>query len=622
VATASHTDRSEQLRLQLKALPDSPGVYLFHDEAGAVLYVGKAKSLRKRVQSYFRGVYAVQRTAELVERIEDIEVFVVTSETEALLLEQNLIKRHRPVFNIRLRDDKSYPYIAVTVGDEYPRVMFTRERHRKGVQYFGPYSSARKVRETLDVLNRVFPYRPCEGPTPGRRSGVPCLDYHIGRCGAPCVGYVTKDEYAAVIDSVIEFLSGRVRPLERDLEQAMKEAAESREYEEAARYRNRLNAVKHLSERNVTDKRSLGSADVLAVAVSGDIGNVQLFHLRDGRLADRQSFYLENTEGEDEADALWGFALEYYGGHVAIPAQVVVPRNFPDSDLLAAFLEERRGAGVEVRPAQRGEKRRIAELAAQNATLALEHDALLARRSRAKRVEALEELREHLNLEKLPVRIECFDISNLGDTNTVASMVVFEDAVAKRSHYRSFNIRHDRGQDDFTSMREAVSRRFARMRAVEEDRYDESFAATPSLVVIDGGKGQLNAALDAMAEFDLPRVAVISLAKRIEEVFIPGRPDPILLDHSSDGLQLLQRVRDEAHRFALGKHRKRRDRSQVESIFDSLPGVGPARKRILMEHFGTPERFTAASRDELEAVPGLPAKIARDIHKALHRAGG
>ncbi len=499
--------------------------------------------------------------------------------------------------------------------------MFTRERHRKGVQYFGPYSSARKVRETLDVLNRVFPYRPCEGPQPGRRSGVPCLDYHIGRCGAPCVGYVTKEEYGQVIESVIEFLSGRVRPLERDLEAAMKDAAERREYEEAARYRNRLNAVRHLSESQVTDRRTLGSADVIAVAVEGDKANVQLFHLRDGRLSDRQGFYLENTEGEDESDVLWGFALEYYGGHVGIPAQVVVPRWFDEPELLGAFLEERRGAGLEVRAAQRGEKRRLAELAQKNAELALQHDTLLAQRARARRVDALEELREHLNLERLPLRIECFDISNLGESNTVASMVVFEDGVAKRSHYRSFNIRHGQGQDDFSSMREAVSRRFARMRAVEADRYDESFAATPSLVVIDGGKGQLSAALEAMAEFDLPRVAVVSLAKRIEEVFIPGRADPVLLDHSSDGLQLLQRVRDEAHRFALSRHRKRRDKSQVESIFDSLPGVGPSRKRLLLEHFGTPERFTAATRDELEAVPGLPAKVARDIHASLHRAG-
>ncbi len=616
------SDRSQRLDVQLKALPDDPGVYLFHARDGGVLYVGKAKSLRKRVQSYFRReAYSTQKTAELVDRIDDIEFMATVSETEALLLEQNLIKRHRPPFNIRLRDDKSYPYIAVTVGDDYPRVMFTRERHRKGVQYFGPYASAKKVRETLDVLNRVFPYRPCEGPTPGRRSGVPCLDYHIGRCSAPCVGLVSQEQYRATIDSVIEFLSGRVRPLERELEAAMKLAAAERDYEDAARYRNRLNAVRHLSERQVTDKPSLGSADVLGVAQRGDTANVQLFHLREGRLSDRHGFYLENADGESESDVLWGFALEYYAGQVAIPAQVIVPAGFDDPELLGSFLAERRGAGVEVRAPQRGEKRRLAEMAAQNARLALEHDRLIAERTRARRVEALEELREQLNLESLPIRIECFDISNLGATNMTASMVVFEDAVAKRSDYRSFSIRHGKGQDDFASMHEAVARRFARMRAVDADRYDRSFAATPNLVVIDGGKGQLNAAVAAMAEFDLPRVAVISLAKRVEEVFIPGRSEPILLPHDTAGLQLLQRVRDEAHRFALGRHRSRRARSAVESIFDSLPGVGPARKRLLIAHFGTPERFVNAGRAELEAVPGLPAKVARSIHESLHKAG-
>jgi excinuclease ABC subunit C len=622
MAVPASSERAQRLEAQLKALPDSPGVYLFHGASGEVLYVGKAKSLRKRVLSYFRRDAAVaHRTAELVERIDEIEFVAASSETEALLLEQNLIKRHRPLFNIRLRDDKSYPYIAVTVEDEYPRVMFTRERHRKGVQYFGPYSSAKKVRETLDVLNRVFPYRPCEGPKPGRRSGIPCLDYHIGRCAAPCVGYISEEDYRAVIDSVIEFLSGRVRPLERQLERSMRVAAENRNYEDAARYRNRLLAIRHLSERQVADKRSLGSADVLGVAVSGDTANVQLFHLREGRLTDRHSFYLENADGAGESDVLWGFALEYYGGQVAIPAQVVVPKAFEDADLLAEFLSERRGAGVEVRAAQRGEKRRLADLAGRNATMALEHDSVLAERTRARRSEALEELRERLNLEVLPMRIECFDISNLGDTNAVASMVVFEDAVAKRSDYRTFTIRHQRGQDDFASMREAVSRRFARMRAVEEDSYDRSFAATPNLVVIDGGRGQLNAALEAMAEFDLPRVAVISLAKREEEVFIPGRPEPVVLDRRSPGLQLLQRVRDEAHRFALRRHRGRRQRGAVESIFDSLPGVGPARKKLLLQHFGTPERFVNAGRAELEAVPGLPPRVAAAIHESLHKTG-
>src|SRR6478736_4772413 len=317
LSAVARSERSQRLDAQLRALPDQPGVYMFRGEEGDVLYVGKAKSLRKRVSSYFRrDLHATVKTAGLVERIEEIEFVAAGSETEALLLEQNLIKRHRPAFNIRLRDDKSYPYIAVTVGDEYPRVMFTRERHRKGVRYFGPYASASKVRETLDVLNRVFPYRPCEGPQPGRRSGVPCLDYHIGRCAAPCVGYISQEDYRAVIDSVIEFLSGRVRPLERRLERSMREAAENRAYEDAARYRNRLLAIRHLSERQVADKRSLGSADVLGVAVSGDTANVQLFHLREGRLTDRHSFYLENADGAGESDVLWGFALEYYGGQV------------------------------------------------------------------------------------------------------------------------------------------------------------------------------------------------------------------------------------------------------------------------------------------------------------------
>jgi excinuclease ABC subunit C len=615
-------ERKERLQARLSALPDAPGVYLFRDEAGDVLYVGKAKSLRKRVQSYFRReAYQTLKTAELVERIDDVELLAASTENEALLLEQNMIKRHRPPFNIRLRDDKSYPYIAVTAGDEYPRVMFTRERHRRGVLYFGPYSSAKKVRETLDVLNRVFPYRPCEGPTPGRRSGVPCLVYHIGRCAAPCVGLVTKEEYGEIVDGVVEFLSGRVRPLERRLEARMKAAAEAQEFEEAARYRNRLTAVRHLAERQSADHVAGGSADVLAVAVDGDTANVQVFHLRDGRMSDRRSLYLENAGGESESDVLWGFALEYYAGQVAIPSEVLVPSSFEDRELLADFLSDRRGSAVSVRAAQRGEKRRLSELAARNAHLALEHDRLAAQRTRARRIEALEELRECLNLESLPVRMECFDISNLGETNPVASMVVFEDAVAKRSDYRKFAMRHSGGQDDFAMIAEAVGRRFARMTSVDADAYDASFAAVPNLVVIDGGKGQLGAALQAMAEHDLPRVAVISLAKREEEVFVPGHAEPIVLRRDSPGLQLLQRLRDEAHRFALGYHRARRAKGQVDSIFNSLPGVGPARKRLLMAHFQTADALLAASRQDLEAVPGLPPKVGRAIHDALNKTG-
>src|SRR5438094_731123 len=580
---------------QLKSLPAKSGVYLFRDAEGDVLYVGKAKSLRSRVRSYFQKTTDGRaQIRSLPARVADVEVIVTGSEVEALHLEQNLVKRHRPPFNVRLRDDKSFPYIAVTVEDEYPRVMFTRERHRRGVVYFGPYANAKKVRETLDVLNRVFPYRPCEGPKPGRHSGIPCLDYHIDRCLAPCVGYVSKDEYRRIIDSVIEFLSGETRPILRELERRMKEAAAEERFEDAARYRNRLFSVSHLAERQAADKRAVGTIDVIGLAAEGDRAVVQVFPLRDGKMIDRYSFHLENVEGQDAGTVLESFFLEYYGSAPSVPPQIVVPRESGDTAVLAGFLSERRGARVEVRAADRGEKRRLQELASENARHALASEAHQAELKRLRRIEALEELREVLNLEALPLRIECFDISTVMGQDNVGSMVVFQDGVAKKAHYRKFGVRGQEGMDDFAAMAEVVSRRFARLSDVTAEEYDESFAATPNLVVIDGGKGQLSAALAAMQAFDLPRVAVVALAKRIEEVFVPGRPDPIVLAAHSPGLQLLQRIRDEAHRFAVGFHRQRRDSRSFASIFDELEGVGPARRRALLQHFGSAERFLAA----------------------------
>ena len=607
---------------QLKTLPAKPGVYLFRDKAGEVLYVGKAKSLRNRVRSYFQQSHDT-RTAiqQLPERVEDIEVIVTQNEVEALHLEQNLVKRHRPPFNVRLRDDKSFPYIAVTVEDEYPRVMFTRERHRRGVVYFGPYANAKKVRETLDVLNRVFPYRPCEGPKPGRHSGIPCLDYHIDRCLAPCVGYVSKEDYRTIIDQVIEFLSGDTEPIQRELERKMQEAAAGERFEEAARYRNRLRSVQHLAERQAADLRSVGTIDVIGLALEGDRAVVQVFPLRDGKLIDRYSFHLENVGGQDLATVLESFFLEYYGSAPSVPPQIVVPRESGDTTALAQFLSERRGTRVEVRAAERGEKRRLQELATENARHALASEAQQTELKRLRRVEALEELREVLNLEALPIRIECFDISTVMGQDNVGSMVVFQDGVAKKAHYRKFAIKGQVGMDDFAAMAEVVSRRFSRLADVTSEDYDESFAATPNLVVIDGGKGQLSAALAAMQAFDLPRVAVVALAKRVEEVFVPGRPDPIVLAAHSPGLQLLQRIRDEAHRFAVGFHRQRRDSRSFASIFDELEGVGPVRRRALLQHFGSAERFLAATQEELEGVPGVPAKTARAIYAQLHKAG-
>jgi excinuclease ABC subunit C len=610
------------LEPKLKRLPAKSGVYLFRDSEGKLLYVGKAKSLRPRVRSYFQQSGDTRSgIAGMVGRIADLEVIVTGNEVEALHLEQNLVKRHRPPYNVRLRDDKSFPYIAVTVDDEYPRVMFTRERHRRGVVYFGPYANAKKVRETLDVLNRVFRFRPCEGPKPGRHSGIPCLDFHIDRCYAPCVDYISKDDYRKVIDGVVEFLSGETRPIIRELERRMKEAAANESFEEAARYRNRLFSVRHLAERQAADKRAVGTVDVVGVAIDGDRAAVQVFPLRDGRMVDRYAFHLENVEGHDPAAVLEAFALEYYGSAPSIPPQIIVPRDAGETEALAEFLSERRGSRVEVRAAERGEKRRLQELADQNAQVALEADTARAEASRLRRVEALEDLRECLNLESLPLRIECFDVSNIQESSPVAAMVVFQDGVPKKAHYRKFGIRRQDGQDDYAAIAEAVSRRFARLATATSEQYDEGFAAAPNLVVIDGGKGQLSAAIQAMQAYDLPRVAVISLAKRDEEVFVPDRPDPIRLDRHSPALQLLQRVRDEAHRFALGFHRQRRDAQAKESIFDTLPGVGPARRRALLQHFGSAERFLAASQEELEGVPGMPAKTARTIYAQLHKAG-
>jgi excinuclease ABC subunit C len=614
---------------QRRALPDQPGVYLFRDSAGRVIYVGKAKSVRKRVNSHFSKAQVPSSPghAEMVATAAHIECVVVATEAEALLAEQSFIKQYRPRFNIRLRDDKSYPFIAISLDEAFPRVYFTRERHRSGRAYFGPYSNAKRVRSTLEVLAKVFMFRSCTGPEPGRRSGSPCLDYYIKRCGAPCVGYVSREEYRAAIGGVTDFLSGRFSAIERDIEGRMREAAVNEEFEQATIERNRLQAVRSLLERRRVTGDSMGTFDAVAVALDGREANAQVFQVRDGVLSDRQSFYLSNETERDLGEVAEEFMLQYYGGQISIPALLVVQSEIEERPALEDALSSRREGPVELRAAERGEKRRILELAHRNARLALDQDKLRTERRRQGRVEALEGLQLALDLDVPPIRIECFDISNLGGTHTVASMVVFEGGAPKKSDYRRFKIRSTEGApDDFASMAEVLERRFAQWErqadiSPHDPAYDPSFAALPNLVVIDGGKGQLAAGLGPLQGFRERGVTVISLAKRIEEVFQPGQSRPLVLDHSTPELQLLQRVRDEAHRFAITHHRTRRDKAMTTSLLDELPGVGPSRKRALLAHFGSPEAVVAASKEELQAVPGLPAKTARDLHAFLHRAG-
>jgi len=605
---------------QRKSLPDSPGVYLFRDGDGKVIYVGKAKSIRKRVGSHFSKPGG---RGDMTSQVREVDFVATQTEAEALLTEQRFIKQHRPLFNVRLRDDKSYPYIGISLDEEFPRVYFTRERHRRGRAYFGPFSNAKRVRETLDLLGKVFQHRTCDGPEPGRASGSPCLDYYIKRCQAPCVGYISKEDYRRNIETIIDFLSGRYRQIERELEGDMKLAADAQEFEQAATYRNRLKAVRSLLERQRVANEAVGTLDAIAVASEEADANAQVFQVRDGVLADRQSFYLENAARRDEGEVAEEFVLQHYATALSTPPQVIVPPSVRDTDMLADALSERRGASVEVRHAERGDKRRILELAERNARLALDQDRLRSERRRSQRIEALDGLQRALRMDVIPMRIECFDISNLMHAHTVASMAVFEGGAPKKADYRRFGVR-EAVQDDFAAMSEILSRRMAqfvaqRERSPHDKEYDASFASVPALIVIDGGKGQLSAGLKELQPFRDLGTTIVSLAKRIEEVFLPGQSTPLVLDQHTPELQLLQRVRDEAHRFAIEFHRGRRDREMTRSVLDDLPGVGPARKRLILQHFGSPERFLDASREELEAVPGLPGKVARDIHAYVNK---
>ncbi|CAN5704183.1 excinuclease ABC subunit UvrC [soil metagenome] len=601
-------------------LPTSPGVYIFKDATDSVIYVGKAKNVRSRVASYFtRSGDGRPKIAELRERVRQIDFIVTGSETEALVLEANLIKRHRPRFNASLKDDKSYPYIVVTTGDEYPRVFATRAAHDPRHRYFGPFPSAGSVHATLDVLNKTFPFRKCRGPEPGRRSGVPCLNYHIGRSAAPCIGAVSKQDYDGIIADVISFLEGRVDGLIREREAAMREAARDTDFERAAKLRDEISALTHVRDRQRATIASEDSFDAFGAYAEDETACVQVFAVREGQIVNRDSFLLDNYGESPAEDVSLQFVPQYYGT-AAVPREVLIQSDDREDELdtLADHLSGLRGTSVEVRQPRRGDKRRILEMALRNAELGLEHERMLDEARRNRVASTLDGLREDLALPQLPVRIECYDISNTMGTNSVASMVVFQGGRPAKSEYRRFRVRTVEGADDFASMAEVIRRRLERLR-----ENDEKFTPAPDLILLDGGKGQLSAVVPVLEEMnvgdELPDIPLRSLAKREEEIFEPGRPEPVILERNSPELHLLQRVRDEAHRFANAYHTKLRGRAMTTSVLDDLPGVGPERKKKLLAHFGTPEAFLNASLEELESVPGLPGRVAREVHAIVHR---
>jgi excinuclease ABC subunit C len=611
-------------RPHASTIPDEPGAYLFRDADGRVIYAGKARSLRRRLASYWSKPLH-PRTRAMVEAAASVEWIVASGEVDALMLEYNLIQRHRPRFNVRYRDDKSYPYLALTVGERWPRAQVLRGAKRKGVRYFGPYGHAWAIRDTLDALTRVFPVRTCSNAffDQRARAGRPCLYYDIGRCEGPCVPSFTgstEESYRAHVDSMAEFLSGNARPVLQRLDTTMQQAADREEFEQAAKLRDQLFAARRALESQEMVLSQPEDLDVIAMAEDDLEAAVQVFFVRGGRVLGRKGWVVDRVEDLDRAGLLGSFLEQLYMERQDVPPRVLVPADPADRDVLEAWLCERRGTKVRIQVPERGPKRKLMEVVARNAVEAFHRHKLRRASDFGARSRALAELADQLGLEQAPLRIECYDISNLGPTDKVGSMVVFEDGLPKRSDYRKFEIRGVAGQDDFASMEEMLRRRFTRLRQEQEAPPEERkrrFSYPPSLVVIDGGRGQLAQASRVLAElgFSIPH---IGLAKRLEEVYFPDRPDPLMVPRGSEALFVLQHVRDEAHRFAVNYHRQKREKRALASPLDEIPGVGPARKRAIMRRFGSLTRLRAASVEELAETPGIGPELAAAIHRRLH----
>ena len=641
---------AQSYRPEPGSIPTQPGVYRFRDAKGRVVYVGKAKNLRARLSSYFQDIANLHpRTATMVTTAASVEWTVVATEVEALQLEYSWIKEYDPRFNVKYRDDKSYPWLAVTYGDEFPRVMVGRGAKRRGTRYYGPYSHAWAIRETVDLLLRVFPMRSCSNGVFKRSSqiGRPCLLGYIDKCSAPCVGRVTEQEHREIVDDFCDFMAGNTSAFVKRVERQMYDASARQDYERAARLRDDLGALNRALEKQQVVLGDGTSADVLALCEDPLEVAMQVFYVRNGRIKGQRGWVADRVEDSDTGALVGDFLLQLYAGESSdvIPREILVPALPDDAATYEELLAESRGGRVSIRVPRRGDKRALQETVAANAKQSLALHKTKRASDLTTRNRALEEIRDALGLETAPLRVECYDISNLQGTEVVASMVVFEDGLARKGEYRRFVIRGVDGQNDVASMHEVITRRFRRllderseMPGLDGEQVDESddpsgpmlvdpdtgrprkFSYAPGLVVVDGGPPQVAAAQRALDELGIDDVPVVGLAKRLEEVWLPSQDDPVIMPRTSEGLYLLQRVRDEAHRFAITHHRSRRSKSMVESLLDDVPGLGEVRRKTLIRHFGSLKKLRAATVEEIAEVPGIGSRTATAIADAVAAA--
>ena len=609
---------------RLRALPARPGVYLMRDSSGVILYVGKAARLRSRVSSYFGSPYDLPpKIRRMVRRIADFEFIVTESEQEALILESNLIKEHQPQYNARLKDDKSYPFIKIDTTEDFPLVYVTRRVKEDGARYFGPFASASSVRKTLALLKKLFPYRSCTKTITGNDDRA-CLDYYIHRCAGPCIGEVDKSQYHEIIDQVALFLEGRTERVVKGIRARMEESSENLEFERAAVLRDQIIAIEKVHEGQKVLHLTNENVDVIALAQQNRDAWVEVFFIRQGKLIGRENFLMHRADGDEPAEVLAAFVKQFYTANPYVPRSVLLQYLPDDMKAIEGWLRTKRQGAVYLRVPQRGEKKKLVDMVAQNAGQGLEQLTIRRIHESTNNAQATEELQEALSLPKPPARIECYDISNIQGTNAVGSMVVFEDGKPKSSDYRRFQIKNVAGIDDYSMMREVLTRRFKRLSESRKRERENGSASTngasanawgiiPDLVIIDGGKGHLGAALQVFLELGIDDVPLCSLAKENEELFVPYEKDPIVLPRDSQGLFLVQRARDEAHRFAITFHRQRRSKSSVKSSLDLVPGVGPKRKKMLIRRFGSVKNIRAASLEDVASVPGMTLTVARAI---------